>query len=203
MPVTHQLVNDLNIIKWGLAFATNTGISFDFFLKRRDVPDFVWYTDAAGVHGGIGGYSHMPNGRWFQCAWSEIKGLDVTNVCIQWKEMVAIVVALTLNIKSFRNKVIHIWCDNKPVVDMLIAFRATLSRTDLQGLIHRIARLLIQNNVHLWINHIDGEANNAADALSRFLPEPLKLVPFKLHKKPLACKNLLQHLVTERTQLLQ
>ena len=196
--VCANLKNELKLIKWGLHFAKERGISFDFFLKQRGVADIEIYTDAAGVHGGIGGYTHVSFGRWFQLRWTDLCSFNTANIDIQWKEMAAVLVAIRLNIDLLRNKSVVLWCDNMPVVSMLISCRAKVQRPDLQSLIGRIAKLCIANNVHLWLEHIPGKDNKTADALSRFSPDPFNHLSFSLAPKPTACLPIMQELAKER-----
>ena len=69
---------------------------------------------------------------------------------MQWKKLVAIVALIQCNSDLFQNKYVAIWCDNKPVVDMLIKWRTTLHKPDLQHLIQRVARLCIDDDIKPW-----------------------------------------------------
>ena len=96
--------------------------------------------------------------------------------------------------QKFQNKAITAYCDNESVVYMLINFRAKLVRPDLQALLREIAQILITNNIQLWIEHIPGEYNITADALSRFLPYPDSNCTISLNPIPTKAKLTLQAL---------
>ena len=70
--VTNQMRADLAFLKEGLHYAATIGIPFQYILKPADSADIIGYTDAAKVHGGIGGYLHFEGGGWFQCHWNDI-----------------------------------------------------------------------------------------------------------------------------------
>ncbi|MCP5017232.1 MAG: hypothetical protein GY938_18470 [Ketobacter sp.] len=56
---------------------------------------------------------------------------------------------------------------------MITRCRAPLKRPDLQGILNKLAALLIKNETHLWITHIPGKENIIADKLSRYAENPL------------------------------
>ena len=167
--MTHRLKRDVNLIIEGLNHVGDRGVSFDFILRPRDCFDFVAYTDAASTIG-LGGYINVKNAPYFQVKWQEIT--EYQSHDIQWKEMVAIAILLNTFKDKFANKCVNIWCDNEPVVWMLIRWHAPLHRKDLQHVLRFIAKICIFNNITPWWDHIKGHENKVADRLSRFLPNP-------------------------------
>lgn len=180
--MSNRLKRDIDLIIRGLEYNRDHGKSFDFILKPRDCFDLEAFTDASGGQG-IGGYVRINNAPYFQVRWSDIK--DMPEMDINWMEMVAICVLIETNLNLFRGKCVHIWCDNNPVVWMLIKWRAPLERKDLQHILRRIAELCIFNNIIPWWDHISGHRNVAADRLSRFKPEPFELASVTPASKPL------------------
>eukprot|EP01083_Nonionella_stella_P065931 173195_1 len=176
--MSKSLYLDLEFLVYGMLRARDIGVTFEHFLKRRDVHDAVIFTDAAKVYGGIGGYWHEPKGTWFQSSWDGIDKHETRD--IQWKELMAVLVAIVINKRKLQNKVVQFWCDNEPVVYMLRKLRAKLNRPDLQFLLLQIAQILMTHEIEPDWEHIKGDANKYADALSRFLPVPK--LPFKLKK---------------------
>lgn len=170
--VTRNLKRDIKLMTDGLYHSLDRGISFDTILDHRDVAfDINAFTDAAGKYGGIGGFVEIDHAPYFQVAWSDLN-IDIENIDIQWKEMIAIFVLIDLMKEEWRNKTVRIWCDNEPVVWMLIKWRSPLHRTDLQAIIREIARICIFNDINPWWEHLEGDTNVTADNLSRFKQNP-------------------------------
>ncbi len=74
-----------------------------------------------------------------------------------------------------------------PVVFMILRYRATLTRPDLQFLLVELAKMLITNEVHIWMEHFSGEKNLTADKLSRFIEDPLDDLSFQLAPGEITC----------------
>ncbi len=110
--------------------------------------------------------------------------------------MLAVFIAIRLNREQFRGKAVTVFCDNLPVVWMIRKFRAPLHRPDLQLILIELAKLLIGFEINVWMEHVEGETNKTADALSRFFPQPLKdcvftdLVPIKSRKVQVATQRI-------------
>ena len=79
-------------------------------------------------------------------------------------------VALNVNVDYLSGRHVGFICDNKPVVDMLIAGRAPLQRPDLQWMIRDVANLCLRSEIEPWFEWIEGDDNVVADNLSRFKP---------------------------------
>ena len=170
--ITSDLRKDIEFLIWGINKAAHFPIPFEWLLHPKESFQFTAYTDAAGVYGGIGGFIAQKCAPHFQLHWDLFPRLRQQD--IQWQEMAAIYVLLRTNYLLFRGKYVHFWSDNEPVVWMLIKCRAKKGRNDLQWMIRRIAAILIENSILPYWDHIPGEQNKIADALSRFLDEPFK-----------------------------
>ena len=168
--MSRRLKKDINLIIKGLLINKGRGKTFDFILKPRKCFDLTAFTDATSKEGGIGGFIDTNYAPFFQVNWSEVS--DTSNRDIQWRELAAIAVLLMCYKNVFSGKCVNIWCDNEPVVWMLIKWRANLQRTDLQNLLRLVAEICIENNIVPWWDHIPGEENTIADNLSRFKPYP-------------------------------
>ena len=182
--VDSNLKRDLNWIIWCLKRARDIGISFDHIIQPANANDVTGYTDAALTTGGVGGFLDHYNGTYFQCKWTDIKLENSQKRDIQWRELCAVYLLLKLNHDQLRNKAVTVWCDNEPVVWMITRCRAPLSRPDLQGILNKLAQLLITNETHLWVEHIPGVKNITADKLSRYLPDPLAACTFPMQPNP-------------------
>ncbi len=79
---------------------------------------------------------------------------------------------------------------------MISKFRATLTRPDLQCVLRKIGKLLIENEIHLWMEHIAGEKNITADKLSRFYENPLSECSVPLKNIPTRCHKAVQEITT-------
>ena len=174
--MNNALKRDINLVIEGLQTLRKRGTSFEFILHPKDCIQMEAFTDAAGSIG-IGGYVAIDQAPYFQVKWSEVH--MNSNRDIQWKELVAIVVLIECNASRFRNKYVCIWSDNRPVIDMLIKWRATLRRPDLQHLIRKIAKICIDYNIRPWWEHIEGKRNVIADRLSRFHQNPFEFARTK------------------------
>ena len=168
--MSRRLKRDIHMMMEGLKACQSNGLPFDFILHPDECFDMHAFTDAASTIG-IGGFIQIPDAPYFQVRWK-----DVDNVApwmdILWKEMAAILVLFILYKDQFRGKIVCVWSDNKPDIDMLIRWHAPLHRPDLQILIRKIAEICIHNRIRPWWSHIAGERNVAADKLSRFTPLP-------------------------------
>ena len=184
IPVDDNLVRDLEWVVWCLRRAESTGISFDHILKPANANDVTGYTDAATVVGGVGGFLDHSDGTYFQCKWSDISLQNAAKRDIQWRELSAVFLLIKLNVRRLAHKAITAWCDNSPSVWMITKCRAPLKRPDLQEILNQLAKLLIQNEIHLWMEHIPGVKNVTADKLSRYYPNPLEDCRFRDQLRP-------------------
>ncbi|MCP5018987.1 MAG: hypothetical protein GY938_27470, partial [Ketobacter sp.] len=100
--VDKNLRRDLNWIIWCLKRARDTGISFEHIIQPANAGDFVGYTDAAKVVGGVGGFINCPGGKYFQCKWTDINLKNSQKRDIQWRELAAVYLLGKLNIRLFQ-----------------------------------------------------------------------------------------------------
>ena len=164
------IARDIELLKAAVQFCAQHNTPWSHIIRRPDDSEFSVYTDAAGKHGGIGGYIHLPEAPHFQIHWNEVETL--AHCDIVWKEMVAIFCMIRAQLQDLSGHHITFWCDNKPAVWMLIKGRAAFHRPDLQHLVREIHRLCIFGRITPWWDHIPGDDNKTADRLSRFLSAP-------------------------------
>lgn len=88
--------------------------------------------------------------------------------------MAAVVVALSIWGSKYHLSSVKIWCDNAPVVGQISKRSAMFKREDLMTLIRSVCLDSIDTEYHFYIEHIKGEKNKTADALSRFIEEPFQ-----------------------------
>ena len=100
------------------------GKSFDFILKPGKCFELTAFTDATTKEGGIGSFIEIKYAPLFQVNWLEAS--DATKRVIQGKELAATAVLLMCYKNKLSSKCVNFWCDNEPVVWMLIKWRANL-----------------------------------------------------------------------------
>ena len=88
--------------------------------------------------------------------------------------MLAVVVALFIWGSKYRLSSVQIWCDNAPVVGQISKRSAPFKREDLMFLIRELCLNSINTEYHFYIEHIKGDKNKTADALSRFIKQPFQ-----------------------------
>ena len=184
----------VTILRRAIERAMEVRVPFIRVLRRKALwtSEYEIYTDAAGRHGGIGGFIAGAHATYYQVHWHQARAAEHHD--IHWKEMIAIYVMLQLIKEEMRGKYITVWCDNKPVVGMLIGYKAKITRPDLMWIICQIADTCLEYDINPWWDWIEGDKNVTADNLSRF-----KRNPFKESKsKPGEARNVqaLQHLNT-------
>ncbi|GAV06389.1 hypothetical protein RvY_16396 [Ramazzottius varieornatus] len=118
------------------------------------------YTDASATLG-MGGYF---NGQWFQSRWPT--WVIEKAPCIEYLEMLPILIALLVWGKSFHRKRLVFHCDNLGAV--FAWEKLGSSNSAVLDLMRRMTTIAAENNFTLTIKHISGVNNNIADALSRF-----------------------------------
>ena len=154
----------------------------DQFNGQCYFPDRFWstneslelFTDSAGnVLLGCGAYFQ---GHWVQYQWPSSWAdtsilLDIT--CL---ELIPIVLSFMIWGRSFRNKKILLRIDNQALVS--IVNKRTSKSKRVMILIRQLVFLTMNNNIQFRAQHIEGEHNAIADALSRFQEQRfMDLVP--------------------------
>lgn len=162
----------VKVLRAAIVRAMEMEVPFQRVMRPRSMwnSDYVMFTDAAGVHGGIGGFTAETAATYFQVHWNEVRLNQHHDIL--WKELVAVFVLLSLMKRKWTRKYVLMWCDNKPVVHMLITYKAKVTRPDLQWLIIRIAEICMEQDINPWYEWIEGTENVTADKLSRFAPQP-------------------------------
>lgn len=168
-----------------LETANRVGAPFAYFVRMRDLtPDIRIVTDASML---VGAGGIASDGTFFQTRWSDINlHIDSRDERdIQWRELVAIYGCLLSLAErhgsALDDTLIEIFTDNIACKYMLMNMTAKLTRPDLQILINDICKLCVDRRIHLWMEHIPGEENKIADALSRFFENPLDFVQLEKH----------------------
>ena len=178
--ISEAIKRDFEFTIWAMKLAHEEGASFSSFLKPRAGLrsfDVTIFTDASNTIG-VGGISST--GDYFQQKWTDIDLSDPTKRDIQWRELCAVFIAIHSLQTKLSRKLIHIYTDNDAVKWMLIKMRSRLARPDLQILINKICEILLEQHIEIWMDHIPGEDNKCADALSRYFPSPLESAPFSV-----------------------
>lgn len=183
--ITTPVARDFELCLDMLKLAHKKGASFDSFrwATEKDMKfDVTVYTDAAGSDRlGIGGIAST--GEYYQNKWSDVDIFEPWNRDIQWRELVGVYVMIQALHHKWRHKKVHIFTDNMTVKTWLVRRRSKISRPECQILINQIARWEIENEMYLRFDHVPGEENVTADALSRFYRNPLKDAPFTCDKE--------------------
>ena len=178
--ISEAVIRDFEFTIWAMKLAHEEGAPFSSFLKpmsRRHKAEITILTDAS-LTIGVGGIAST--GDYFQNKWSDIDLTEPAKRDIQWRELCGVFMAIHALQDKLDRKWIHVFTDNDSVKWMLIKMRSRLSRPDLQILINKICEILLKRRIELWIDHIPGEDNVCADALSRFFDNPLKSAPFSV-----------------------
>ena len=172
--MSRRLRMDINLMLEGLHFSLDYGVPFDTILNHRKGHfDIEAFTDAAGPQYGMGGYVKIQQAPYFQVRWEELRH-NPASEDIQWREMAALFVLLDVMKEEWKDKSVRLWCDNEPVVWMLLKWRASLWRPKLQAIIREIAKICIFKRINIWWEIIKGNRNITADRLSRFKHNPFK-----------------------------
>ena len=165
-----------------ILYTFKTGLEFKYILYPRKSCNFFMYTDAYLLpdskkgEAGLGGYNSV--GNWFQFRvnvkvhFAKFKYRPDIN----WLEMTAVLVGLLLWGHLFESNSVHIFCDNKLAVGQIIKRHGPLGRIDLFNLILEVTKVSFKEKMHFYIEWLEGVKNGPADALSRFLPNPFKLL---------------------------
>jgi hypothetical protein len=145
---------------------------------RRDlVPSLFLTTDASSTIGGGAWVSVLQEGpplstfvanaaiRW---SVEEIEMFKSLNVSINVLEYYVVIYYVLLWGEDFRNKIIHVKCDNSSAVSWIVKSRA--SHSPYADALSKLFSIFCLNmNITLMCTHIAGDNNDRADFLSRDL----------------------------------
>lgn len=133
------------------------------FLDQQPIfsPDINLYTDASGSVG----YGAICGSEWFQGEWSEWwQGQNITLL-----ELYPIVVAIEAWGPKLENKQLVLHTDNIAIVAVLQ--KQTSKEPLVMTLVRKLVLLCLKYNLVVSAQHVPGENNSIADALSRFQME--------------------------------
>ena len=132
-------------------------IDFSAVLSAEDLD---WTTDASGKisFGGI----HKD--KWFWGDWSS-EFLKKAEPSIEFQELYAVAISITLWAQDYKNKRIRLKCDNQSVMHMINNSASSCKYCMI--LIRHITLVSLRNNVRIFAKHIRTELNGPSDALSR------------------------------------
>ena len=152
--ITKHIRADLD---WWLTFASQWN-GKAFFLDHDWTPSlaFQLFTDASQD-----GYGFYWRGHWLYGPWNRQQAARD----IQWKELLAILVATTAWAGHWRWKRLLVHCVNQAVID--ICCTGTSKTTELMQIIHIQCFMAARHKFTLLIKDISGVDNLVADALSR------------------------------------
>ena len=173
---------------WRLFISRWNGISMIMPRVANPRPDIVVHTDASGW--GCGG---VWNDEWFQYQWPQ--GWDRISIAV--KELVPVVLACCLWGPLWFRKWVLIRTDNLSVVEVLTKRSSKDSR--MMQLVRGLQFILATLQFELWVQHIPGSQNIAADAISRNILQVLQEVAPQTSTHPTVISQLIEStVVTQR-----
>ena len=147
----------------------------EFYPKSPYVTDF--HTDASGNHElGAGGHCGK---EWFVLQWNPLF-MKEHDPSIDYLELYAVTIGVTLWLERFRNQHIIIFCDNLAVVHMLNNSSSSCGNCML--LIRLIVFKMLQCNTRITAAHVRSRDNLFADLLSRFRYDQFRIESRKIKK---------------------
>jgi hypothetical protein len=143
-------------IKWWLQFlpAWNGIAIFQEDVTTAD--SLHLFTDASDI--GLGG---VFKNKWFACPWPA----SFSKFHINFKEVFAIHVAISIWGQFLCNKQILVYCDNLSIVSVWKS--GSCKDPNIMKVIRALFFSCASFNINLLTKHIEGKKNNLADALSR------------------------------------
>lgn len=124
------------------------------------------HTDACMV-----GYGAKFGDHWLQGRWTESQKADAivtTRESMPYFELYALTIAAVTWGHMWRGRRIRFHCDCMPMVQALHVERRTSSRPNVMHLIRILTATAARHQFDFRVDHIVGETNIAADALSRY-----------------------------------
>ena len=201
--LTKEMRCDLNV--WIKLLDTLKGhpMDIDYILNPPELCQIMVATDAA-TSIGLGGFDTL--GNWFQHRWSDVS-LKLPAKAINFQELLAMVVMAATCGKMWAGKQVTFLCDNQTAVTCLakgkITFEAKYYHA-MANLMRLFAHYALKFRFCYKVIYLEGEKNKIADALSRFLTEPLKHAQPEIKKfntkfspQPFDAKNTINSLVSK------
>ena len=100
-------------------------------------------------------------GEWFQFQWPPA----LASVHITIKELLSIVLSCVVWGRHWKEKTAKCWCDNAAVVTIMNSGKSKVDRA--MHLMRCLTFFLAHNSINIFAEHLPGNVNVAADALSR------------------------------------
>ena len=147
----------LDLSAWKILLASFNGRSMLEECRWEREPGLLVETDAAG---GVG-IGAIVGSEWLIGPWPE----QLRDADISVKELVAVVVAVSVWKAKFQDRCVMVRCDNSGVVACI-----TSQSSRSPDIMHWLRQLFVTtalNNIYLRAVHTPGSRNGAADALSR------------------------------------
>lgn len=132
------------------------------------------YTDASSAIG----YGAVKGSQWFQGKWTDWW----KNQNIALLELYPIVIAFEIWASQFMNQSVEIFSDNQAVVHIIN--NQTSQDPLIMILLRRLTLTCLRCNVRIKSQHIPGQDNNCADALSRFQMDRFQSLMPQADKQP-------------------
>ena len=169
--VTDRMFKALLVIEEALMDAKRGSIPMQWLIHPKDAGDVEIYTDASTTIG-MGGFVNVKGGGHFTVLWKDVRAWN------EWKhkpditylELLAVVTAVKLYGSTWSGQAIRIWCDNYGVCSVVARKAACFRRRDLNDLMAVMCAEATKYRFYFWIDHIAGDENVVADALSRDKP---------------------------------
>ena len=154
---------------WRFALQYMNGVPLTWVISNPKIyHEYVW-TDAS-TKLGLGGCTSAGLAFQFwnhQTIMRAVKNFRC-GIEIELLELLAVYIMARLRCQNWHYKNIYFYCDNSPASYGLMNQRAKLERRDMNYLIRKFAELSASYHFRFFIQHIPGEENQVADALSRF-----------------------------------
>lgn len=134
------------------------------------------YTDAAGALG----YGAIYGNKWFNGRWP----FELECMCIAFKELFPITLALEIWGSSFRNKCVFVHSDNRAV--LYIINKQTSKDQNIMKLVRRYVLCCMKHNILTRAEHIPGKCNVLSDLLSRLQVSQFHKLAPEMDKDPVS-----------------
>lgn len=168
-----------DLLYWRQILPKYNSIPFSYLLRKEKDIDITLFTDASGSPKlGYGAWDTA--GNWFAIPWSTTclcNKLICNDIFINELEFITVCMAMLKFIEDYKNKYIHIRCDNMSAVIWIIKKAPSFSNKYHKLVSFLLRKLMIkclEKRVYFWIDYIDTKNNNIADALSRLKQNPFK-----------------------------